>query len=1507
ATNNQVLTFNSGSSKWVNQTPPSAPVASVFGRSGTITAQSGDYTAAQITNAADKSSGTTQTFTGNVSAPAVIASGLSGATAASRYVGATASGAPSSGTFAVGDFIVDQTAKVWVCTLSGSPGSWVQMTALPGGSASGDLSGSYPGPSVAKIKGVNLPSGAPSAGQVLMSSSATTTTWQSPSVAGLQASGDTTGATDTAAIQGLLTATPAGSIAQLGAGTFYTNRPLVIPAGVFLQGVIGATQAGDATNTDWATTIVPVSTGWQNTYISSPLPVFTATAQTSSTMNGTAASGFTGTFTVGGFLTAGFPPSGTVTVVTSSGTATMTYTGITTTTFTGCTVTSGSGNFQTNGTVSSTATTFGQGGVITLIDIPSLGGGGGSAPVTSRQGIVNIWIDMASGPAAVDAIFSWGKIYATTLSGIGMNVPQGNGVGAYQNSNFSTSTQPDGWKMRDIVIEKGRYYGFYGFFQDTTMINCHAQQNGQGTGAGIGADGFWITWSHNNLVLCRSDLNSGNGFTIMVKGGQNHSLGEYWAATTLTSCTTQRNKQNGLNVQNSGTGSSNGSLQQSPLVLSGCSFDGDGAAHAQGSGAGAGIYLTGRCVVILTGVDVHCYSLDQSGGCPNFALQVAPQGTGNYLPGAVIAKGGFWNSSTEILDIPSGDSPYMLSIDVAGYGVGAFLDQQQTSPYPYQTRTVKTLSSGNYTALLKDETIICTNTGGSTIALPAVAGVAQQNNLNTAGSPPVIAGTDVPPLGKRYTIIKADSSTNAVTVTPYTVSATTDSSMNGVSASGFTGTFTVNSTAGFFASGTVQVTTSTGTATMTYTGVTTSNTTSTFTGCTVTSGSGTFVTNNAVTQTDSSTINGTTYLSLPSQYSQATVVFDGTNWWTTDSSSASSSAVGLQPSGDTTGVTDTAVIQSALNTTPSGGYVQLGAGTFWTVNPILIPSGVGLRGTIGSVQSTGTNDYGSVIKAVTGWTNSYKGTPLPSSTINAVISLVDITSLGAANTAVTRCDIRDLELDLSHISGVDGISGWGAVSEVSIIRVAIFFGNHGSSTSRGVSLLQNSGFTSANTPDSWNLDTVAVNEPGGHGFYGYFTNSTLNNCTTQNTANNGDGFYILGGNNRLMNCQAIQMLNGFTIYAPALTNTSGNNVAAIGANDAVTLIGCGTRRNNRNGVNVINLSATGTAQVMPVYLNGCTFDGDGANAGSGGGGFAGIHASGEVTVIATGTSVLVGTQDVAGGCPQYAVSTATNGSAPGVPDLVQVSGGILNAATTVIGDGGPAALLQVSTNTAQYAGGPYQAVGVANLMPVWTTSSLDRVFDNYTQPTGCIAATMSRVSVTSSTLPGTSTFLTSGTIYLRAIGIPAGVTLSKVAFMSGTTAFTAGNMTDSWYILTDSSRKVLAVTADATNTILTTANTFYQLSFATSGQGGTTYRTTYSGLYYVGIMVAGNAGQTGMGNLSGATTLAAQVSNLTGLSTATPILCGTSSTGQSTPPAVTTTTLSSISAAGNTDFYAFLS
>ena len=65
---------------------------------------------------------------------AVAPSGLTGATAATRYVGGSVSGAPTTGTFAVGDYVVAQDGFVHICTVAGSPGEW----AAAGGTGNAD-------------------------------------------------------------------------------------------------------------------------------------------------------------------------------------------------------------------------------------------------------------------------------------------------------------------------------------------------------------------------------------------------------------------------------------------------------------------------------------------------------------------------------------------------------------------------------------------------------------------------------------------------------------------------------------------------------------------------------------------------------------------------------------------------------------------------------------------------------------------------------------------------------------------------------------------------------------------------------------------------------------------------------------------------------------------------------------------------------------------------------------------------------------------------------------------------------------------------------------------------------------------------------------------------------------------------------------------------------------------------------------------------------------------------
>lgn len=100
-------------------------VADVPLRAGGVSGQTGNLMELQVngSNVLSVNSG------GDIAPRAVAPVGLSGATSASRFVGGTNSGAPTSGTFAIGDMAVARNGSIWICTAAGSPGTWVEITA----------------------------------------------------------------------------------------------------------------------------------------------------------------------------------------------------------------------------------------------------------------------------------------------------------------------------------------------------------------------------------------------------------------------------------------------------------------------------------------------------------------------------------------------------------------------------------------------------------------------------------------------------------------------------------------------------------------------------------------------------------------------------------------------------------------------------------------------------------------------------------------------------------------------------------------------------------------------------------------------------------------------------------------------------------------------------------------------------------------------------------------------------------------------------------------------------------------------------------------------------------------------------------------------------------------------------------------------------------------------------------------------------------------------------------
>ncbi len=173
----------------------------------------------------------------------------------------------------------------------------------------------------------------------------------------------------------------------------------------------------------------------------------------------------------------------------------------------------------------------------------------------------------------------------------------------------------------------------------------------------------------------------------------------------------------------------------------------------------------------------------------------------------------------------------------------------------------------------------------------------------------------------------------------------------------------------------------------------------------------------------------------------------------------------------------------------------------------------------------------------------------------------------------------------------------------------------------------------------------------------------------------------------------------------------------------------------------------------------------------------------------------------------------------------------------------------------------------ANTWVAISSKQYDSIENVGVMPTGMSAETFPRRLGA-----GTATTLASGVLHLDNIGLPYGMNIGHIAYQNASTAL--GTPTHWWFALFDQNLNMLAVTADQL-TNAWAAYTWMSLPIATTAAGASTsFRTTYSGRYYLGIVAVA----TTMTNIFGY--------GGNGLLTYTlPATAGTSSSGLTSPPA----------------------
>lgn len=352
---------------------------------------------------------------------------------------------------------------------------------------------------------------------------------------------------------------------------------------------------------------------------------------------------------------------------------------------------------------------------------------------------------------------------------------------------------------------------------------------------------------------------------------------------------------------------------------------------------------------------------------------------------------------------------------------------------------------------------------------------------------------------------------------------------------------------------------------------------------------------------------------------------------------------------DPTGTTESAAaINSAITASPAGGVVYMPAGIYLIARPIVLQKSVTLIGAHGATSSgdDAGKFSGTVIRVAAGYAN-----PAWSAFATAAILCLDQSpgTNGSASTLGIR--LRDFWIDGSNgPASVDGVTCYGPVSAWQAERIGVF-----RATGDGFSFIAADG----KNPDGQHLYSCLAQQCTGEGFTGQLLDATLVDCHAQGCGSHG--IHLTGGNTRFIGCRA-DLNGGHGWYLD-------HSGAGDGYSDGVILDGCGTQRNNKNGVFITNGSPAGTTWHDPIFITGCSIGEDGQNGtwsngsitGGDGLGWAGIHVQGTNLVYISNTLVAVGTVDVGAGCPQYGIRTATTGSGNAAPSGITVTGGRIEA------------------------------------------------------------------------------------------------------------------------------------------------------------------------------------------------------------------------------------------------------
>jgi hypothetical protein len=239
----------------------------------------------------------------------------------------------------------------------------------------------------------------------------------------------------------------------------------------------------------------------------------------------------------------------------------------------------------------------------------------------------------------VDGISCHGNVNGLEVLHVSVARVSGYGLAYYQ----SAGVDGDGLWMSRCMFQRTGKSAVYRPVNDANIHNVHIQYAGDVAGPADGHGFFSDAGSAGNMTYigCRADLCRGSGWLIDHKGA-------FGDATKLVGCSTERNSQDGVLITNS---SAAGTVWRSPVIISGCCFEGDGTNVPAGGGAAtggeyAGIRVQGRNRVFVDGTAVVVNTTDVTVGAPKYSLGIDEIGSAPGRAETIEWASGWMNYST---------------------------------------------------------------------------------------------------------------------------------------------------------------------------------------------------------------------------------------------------------------------------------------------------------------------------------------------------------------------------------------------------------------------------------------------------------------------------------------------------------------------------------------------------------------------------------------------------------------------------------------------------------------------------------------------------------------------------------------------------------------------------------------------------------------------------------------------------------------------------------------------